>query len=295
VKIRPKVFIGSSTEGKDIADAIDFGLQGDAESTVWTNGVFRLADSTLNSLMRQVLESDFGVFVFSGDDTAEIRGQLFTIPRDNVIYELGLFSGALGPSRCFYVVPQDQSVHLPSDLLGVTLGKYQRRLDNNWTAALNNFCSDVRYRIQNEGFRDPQREYYLLKLGTRYECCDWIDNENARVEKKDDLWQKMCYYLRGHGDFSKIILLKKQKISNYVAFAAAVTTWPRKSDYNLLLSIDATKVVAAHLQYKLFDAVSAMNSGVLLSLDEKHKLKKWASQMPNMKPHLRGLIEDMRA
>ena len=55
-----------------------------------------------------------------------MRGRVLTSARDNVIYELGLFSGKLGPERCFFVVPESEKVHLPTDLAGITAGEYEQ-------------------------------------------------------------------------------------------------------------------------------------------------------------------------
>jgi predicted nucleotide-binding protein len=148
--MKPKLFIGSSTEGKNVAEAIHAVLQREAECTVWTEGVFQLSESSLQSLMRQVHTSEFGVFVFSPDDAVRTRGTLFSVPRDNVIYELGLFSGALGPERCFFLTPLDTEIHLPSDLLGMTAGWYERgRRDENMEAAVAPFCTKVRQKIRD--------------------------------------------------------------------------------------------------------------------------------------------------
>jgi predicted nucleotide-binding protein len=119
--MKPKVFIGSSLEAKPVADAIDANLQHEAFPKVWTSGVFGLSESTLSSLMREVRESDFAIFVFGTDDISVIRGELLTVPRDNVVYELGLFSGALEPARCFFLAPSDVEIHLPSDLAGSSM------------------------------------------------------------------------------------------------------------------------------------------------------------------------------
>jgi predicted nucleotide-binding protein len=70
--MKPKLFIGSSTEGKPIADAIHAVLYKEVECTVWTEGVFQLSEYQLQSLMRQVRASQFGVFVFSSDDVADV-------------------------------------------------------------------------------------------------------------------------------------------------------------------------------------------------------------------------------
>ena len=116
--MNPKIFIGSSSEALQFARAIHAELQDVAECTVWKDGAFGLSAQTVESLVKNLRESDFGIFVFSADDIVTIRGDLLKVPRDNVIFEAGLFSGYLGPERCFIVVPQNSSIHLPSDLLG---------------------------------------------------------------------------------------------------------------------------------------------------------------------------------
>ena len=136
--IKPRVFIGSSLEGKRVANAIHAKLRYVADCTVWTDGVFGLSAPTLASLMKQVEDSEFGIFVFSPDDVVEMRDKTCLTPRDNVVYELGLFSGRLGPERCFFVQPQSTPMHLPSDLAGIAYGEYEdHRLSDNAEAAVN--------------------------------------------------------------------------------------------------------------------------------------------------------------
>jgi hypothetical protein len=165
--MKPKLFIGSSAEGKNVADAIQANLYREAECTVWTQGVFQLSDYNLQNLMRQVHASEFGVFVFSPDDITEMRGKLFSVPRDNVVYELGLFSGALGPERCFFAIPEKTDIHLPSDLLGMNAGEYEiGRKDKNTEAAVAVFCRKVRQKIGEMAlgvsFLDPKPDAQLL-------------------------------------------------------------------------------------------------------------------------------------
>jgi predicted nucleotide-binding protein len=100
--MNPRIFIGSSTEGKPVADAIHSELQSEAECTVWTQGIFGLSETNIENSKRQVATSEFGIFVFSPDDLVTMRGKLFSAPRDNVVYELGLFSGALGPGAMLF-------------------------------------------------------------------------------------------------------------------------------------------------------------------------------------------------
>ncbi len=52
--MKNRLFIGSSKESLDIAYATQQNLSNDAEITVWTQGVFELSASTLDSLIKQL-------------------------------------------------------------------------------------------------------------------------------------------------------------------------------------------------------------------------------------------------
>jgi len=61
--MKPKLFIGSSSEELRIARAIHTVLSSDAECTVWKDA-FPLSSYTLSSIMEAARASDFGVFAF---------------------------------------------------------------------------------------------------------------------------------------------------------------------------------------------------------------------------------------
>ncbi|WP_354684727.1 nucleotide-binding protein [Cupriavidus necator] len=148
--MKPKIFIGSSREGIKIANALHANLTYDAECTVWKDGVFQPSSSTLSDLMRILRSSDFGIFVFSPDDISIMRDSADQVVRDNVLFELGLFIGRLGPERCFFLVPDSDKIRLPTDLYGVNPTKYEsNRSDANWEAAVNPACMQIR-RVVNE-------------------------------------------------------------------------------------------------------------------------------------------------
>src|SRR4051812_21172452 len=123
---KPRVFVGSSVEALPIAWAIQKNLRHSAEVTVWDQGIFQLSRSSLQSLASSLTTFDFGVFVFSPDDLAIVRGQEQPAVRDNVILELGLFIGELGQTRCFILTPSGaDELPIPTDLLGVTPGIFE--------------------------------------------------------------------------------------------------------------------------------------------------------------------------
>lgn len=122
----------------DVAYALQKNLEYEADPTVWDQGVFRPMQQTLADLVDEAQRTDFAVFVFAPDDLAAIRGERMSVVRDNVLFELGLFIGALGTERCFIVTPRDApNLHLPSDLLGVSPLEYASdRRDGRLRAAL---------------------------------------------------------------------------------------------------------------------------------------------------------------
>lgn len=123
----PRVFIASSSEGLRVAKALQTGLQralGDtADVRLWQTE-FGLSRTYIESLEIVAAGADFAVAVFSGDDRVRSRGEAKTAPRDNVIFELGLFIGALGRERSFFVRPRGDALKLPSDLMAVVGASY---------------------------------------------------------------------------------------------------------------------------------------------------------------------------
>lgn len=149
--MKPKVFIGSSTEGLEVARGVELQLEHDAEVTVWKDGVFGLGKGTLESLVLALGEFDFAILVLTPDDMMVSRDETFQSPRDNILLELGMFIGRLGRERTFIVFNRDKDLKLPSDLAGVTMADYGDRQDGNLVAALGPPSTRIRYAIKSHG------------------------------------------------------------------------------------------------------------------------------------------------
>lgn len=138
----------------EIAREIQLGLKHDnIEVFVWTDGIFGPGGVSIDSLIKVVNEVDFAAFVFSPDDKAIIREMEYNAPRDNVIFELGLFMGKLDRNRAFIIKEQKSDVKIPTDLLGVTPLTYVYQHGGNLTAAIAVVCTELRKTIANLGVR----------------------------------------------------------------------------------------------------------------------------------------------
>lgn len=119
--VKPYIFIGSTTESLPVAYQVEKAfLRKRFNARVWKDGVFGASNFPIEDLERELAYSDFAVMILSPDDIVLSRGKLASVPRDNVIFELGLFIGAISRRRTFLVTPAGREVKLPTDLLGIT-------------------------------------------------------------------------------------------------------------------------------------------------------------------------------
>src|SRR6266568_7121898 len=121
------VFIASSSEGLKVAQTVEGllleKLSGLAEVHIWNARTFELTKTYIESLEQEVNKADFAVLVLTRDDELVTRKKKISVPRDNVLFELGLFIGKLGRDRSFYIQPQ--GLKLPTDLLGIESPKFE--------------------------------------------------------------------------------------------------------------------------------------------------------------------------
>jgi hypothetical protein len=276
--VKPRIFIGSSTEALKIANAIHSRLRGVAECTVWTNGAFGLSQATMAELMRNLHDSDFGIFVFAPDDVATIRLALLNVPRDNVVYEAGLFGGRLGPERCFIVVPQQTRVHVPTDLLGMTLGSYEDvRSDGNYLSAVNSFCSDVETQIEKLGlFKGGDK---LRELIVKFETLDYIGDPDNKLKHKRNVAAEIQSFC-ANNPTNKHRLLAEHRAS-YIPLFSAIMARPETGDGDLLLKIDYRYLPPHFAYYWLLNAIEAIIDKGCCSKPQLTAVREWLKSLPS--------------
>ena len=149
---KPRIFLGSSGKQAKLLQVLTRGLEDVAHVEPWTTS-FNPGTTTLERLLELTQQVDFAAFVFAQDDwttnslpaaTEPTPGQ--ASPRDNVVFEAGLFGGVLGMRRTFIL--HASGAKLPTDLLGLTCVRY----DGSTAAAeMKVVCQKLRNAIENAG------------------------------------------------------------------------------------------------------------------------------------------------
>ena len=121
---RPRIFIGSSSEGLETATMFGALLADESEVSMWNKNVFHLGHNYLASLVQIQKQCDFAVLVLTPDDLIRTRYTEQMAPRDNVLFECGLFMGGLGPERTFLAFDRTWGLKVPSDLDGISVADF---------------------------------------------------------------------------------------------------------------------------------------------------------------------------
>lgn len=159
------VFIGSSNEvhekglllkiAKIVEDCKMNPIRWNQSPSVFEAGKF-----TLENLEEMITKEkiDASIFIYSSDDKTWYRGKKVGKPRDNVIFEHGLFSGKLGRRRS--IIIKCGNVKLPTDLAGVTYIDFS---DGNQTTGE----IDLRNWLLNLPFEDifpkDENDYLIMR------------------------------------------------------------------------------------------------------------------------------------
>src|SRR6516225_9019382 len=148
---KPRIFLGSSAQQQKLVQALTRGLEDVAHVEPWTTS-FSPGTTTLERLLELAREVDFAAFVFARDDwttnsppASDPAASGQASPRDNGVFEAGLFSAALGLRRTFIL--HASGAKLPTDLLGLTSVRY----DATTAADMRAINQKLRKAIENEG------------------------------------------------------------------------------------------------------------------------------------------------
>jgi hypothetical protein len=162
----PRIFLGSSGKQAGFLAGVADGLADVADVELWTTA-FNPGRNTLDRLVELSHEVDFAAFVFAQDDwtTTDVSESSQASPRDNVVFEAGLFGGALGIRRTFILHATGSK--LPTDLLGLTSIRYDPATS---PTDVDTIVEKLRKAIESEGRRAPiEGLWWQLSLTMRTE------------------------------------------------------------------------------------------------------------------------------
>lgn len=189
---KPRVFIGSSVKGEKIARAVEQNLTFASETYLWPH-MFPPGKGTLESLVEMAATLDFGVLILTPDDLIESKGVTINSPRDNVLFELGLFMGRLGRERTFAVYNRDELIKVPSDLVGVTLAAYPNYSGGNLAAQVSSACTPILNAISTLGplihnpAINPRYDFDLLMIDGTFKPADIINRLTIMIVVGDGI------------------------------------------------------------------------------------------------------------
>lgn len=146
--MKRKLFIGSSSEGKKIDEKLKAKIESEngdwIDCDIWDEGkVFELNASALDALVKASRKYDYGILVATKDDLLKTRGSDHFVPRDNVMFEMGMFLGSLGLTRAFLLV--EKQIKLPTDYNGITVPYFDDDIDGS----LDNAIESIQNAISN--------------------------------------------------------------------------------------------------------------------------------------------------
>jgi predicted nucleotide-binding protein len=175
---RPSVFIGSSSESIEFARAARSLLNKEARITLWDELYFRPGHTTIETLINSLERFDFAILVLRPEDLVRSRDIEVLSPRDNVIFELGLFMAHLGRERTFIV--SQKGAKLPTDLAGVTTLSYDFSPNvekaavslNDAVQALGSVCDLIRDIIRDLGLSPTRTSKHLGQVTQRQDTLE---------------------------------------------------------------------------------------------------------------------------
>jgi hypothetical protein len=182
---KPSIFIGSSTEGLALARDLKSLLQDEASVRLWDDDFIPLGSTPIEALIEGLPRFDFALIAFTPDDLVNSRKNQSFVPRDNLVFEAGLFIGAIGRNRTFII--SAKGLKLPSDLDGVNKVEYDPGVSNEpLLDRITPGCDKIKRAIRDLGFA-PQ------KTARKVEAV--IDEQNRMKETVERLSFVLAHFL----------------------------------------------------------------------------------------------------
>lgn len=269
--MKPRIFIGSSSEGKKKALFIKEHLSDVAVCELWDEGFFENNNAYLQALEGGATLFDFAIMVATKDDVQLKRDRLETIARDNIIFEFGLYIGRLGKSRSFFF--KEKGLDLPSDLLGITLQEFTTNKKAKGKT-LEEVCQKLK-----EVIEDISNTYQLSFVPSTVLAVGYFENFVSHVCRELMVSEKRMVDQKNFEEFKLHIVIPAQLPDRFqdqvIAYLSKkhlkemkVETVTRK--YNFYLDYEQNEGSVLEL-YDLPTTLSALKTSIEMAISKSYK------------------------
>lgn len=173
-----RIFVASSTEGVPIATELASLLQtelGSSTAVEVSTNKFTLGATKIEALERIRNEADFAVLVMTLDDINISRLKNKSSPLDNLVFQLGLFIGALGRDRLIIARESEPELNLYSDILGVTALTYNSGSPSQLSTSLQAECMKLAPQVKLRGLRSKFSTSVRTSLPLDTQFCHQVE------------------------------------------------------------------------------------------------------------------------
>jgi len=191
--MKPKVFIGSSNEALRVVRIVAKALSETCDVFAWDTNPVNPSQFLFEGLLEISESVDFAIFVLSPDDGLRYRNKRYYAPRDNVIFEAGIFMSKLGRERVFLLSAGDENLKFPTDIAPIQRVSY-RDMKQSLLSAVESIVK----RVKSLGVRPVTIAGKRLFEYKGYYPIDLIDGRNPVFSKT--IFFKAIEYFSKHRD-----------------------------------------------------------------------------------------------
>jgi len=195
------MFLGSSGEGAFAARILADLLAPQIASIHWQRGA-NVSETIIEYLERMTREVKMAAILVTPEDRLESRAKEYDVPRDNVIFELGFFMGALGRDNTFVILQEEDDLKLPSDLDGVIRFTYKKPKANNYRQVLERAALQVIECINSRVEEAESRAVYLPPLTASFRGGAHLSNSLGTALVLNGSGRCECFALNANGGVS---------------------------------------------------------------------------------------------
>jgi hypothetical protein len=217
-----KIFIGSSKESENLMKEIAIVLEANGvEPLKWNKpGLFIPGTSVIDTIMKLSKEVDGAIFIYAEDDKSWYREAEVGTPRDNVVLEHGIFTGALSNYKRTALI-KHKNPKIPTDYSGIVYIDYSEERKNLAQFQLETWLNTIKSDINNN--QDSLREnenslnLYLAKV-KKENSIDFFLSNDVRNIKLQNFNNDDSFYHRQYQNFFTIFPTTKNEFEFPLSF-----------------------------------------------------------------------------